>query len=131
MTEAPRAPAETLEGGCHCLRVRFRVRIEGPRKALLCNCSICDKKAFVHLIVEGNAFELLAGAEHLAHYRFNTGTADHLFCKVCGMHPFYRPRSHPEGWDVNVRCLDDAPLDTFRIETFDGRNWEANVGSIR
>lgn len=122
---------ETLEGGCHCGAVRFRVRV-GRREAIDCNCSVCTKKGFVHLIVPAEHFELLRGADVLASYRFNTGVAEHLFCRVCGIHAFYRPRSHPEGYDVNVRCLDgEAPLDGWAIRPFDGRHWEAHVGELR
>lgn len=119
-----------MEGGCHCGRVRFRVRDEA-NVAYACNCSICAKKGFLHLIVERDQFELLSGEEDLAEYRFGTKTAKHLFCKVCGVHPFYVPRSHPDGVDVNVRCLDGDLVNRFRILPFDGQNWEENVESIR
>lgn len=126
---------ETFEGGCHCGRVRFRVRAEpgpdGALQALDCNCSICTMKGFLHLIVTKDAFELLSGADAMATYTFNTGVAKHTFCRVCGMHPFYTPRSHPDGVDVNVRCLDGDAIRRFRIERFDGREWEASVERIR
>jgi len=120
----------TFEGGCHCGRVRFRVRTS-TLVALDCNCSICTKKGFLHLIVTKDAFELLAGAEELATYTWGTGVAKHTFCRVCGMHPFYTPRSHPDGVDVNVRCLDGDAASQFTVEPFDGREWEANVDKIR
>src|SRR5690606_12651662 len=83
-----------LDGSCHCERVRFRVRSREQR-ALECNCSICSKKGFLHLIVEASDFELSAGSDCLQTYTFNTGVAKHHFCRHCGIHPFYRPRSHP------------------------------------
>lgn len=122
--------SETLEGGCHCGRVRFRVRVT-ELVALDCNCTICSMKGFLHLIVEKDAFELLSGAEALTTYSFNTHVAKHTFCSVCGMHPFYTPRSHPDGVDVNVRCLDGDAMARFRVEPFDGREWESNVDRIR
>ena len=70
-------------------------------------------------------FELLSGADELATYRFNTGTAQHMFCTTCGMHPFYIPRSDPDKIDVNVRCIDDIDLTALSPKSFDGRNWEA------
>jgi len=120
----------SYEGGCHCGAVRFRVRVE-RHEALDCNCSICARKGFVHLIVPPEAFELLCGEESLETYSFNTHVARHRFCRVCGIHPFYTPRSHPDQIDVNVRCLDDVSLERFAIEKFDGRRWEENLGRIR
>jgi len=114
---------EAYEGGCHCGRVRFRVTAELTGIAD-CNCSVCTKKGFLHLIVPPEQFELLSGADDLSTYQFNTGTAKHTFCRHCGIHPFYVPRSDPDKIDVNVRCLDDIDLTTIQITPFDGRNWE-------
>ncbi|HVP29709.1 MAG TPA: GFA family protein [Myxococcota bacterium] len=114
---------QEYSGGCHCGRVRFVVRGDLAR-ATQCNCSICAKKGFIHLIVPPEDFDLLAGRSDLTSYRFHTGVAEHLFCAVCGMHPFYVPRSDPDKIDVNVRCLDDVDLSQLRPERFDGQNWE-------
>lgn len=122
--------AETFEGGCHCGAVRFRVRI-ATFAALDCNCSICSRKGFLHLIVSPEDFELVRGEESLCTYTFQTGVAKHRFCRSCGIHPFYTPRSHPDRVDVNVRCLDSAPISRFRIEPFDGLHWEESVAAIR
>ena len=119
-----------FEGGCHCGRVRFRVTTDSL-VALDCNCSICTKKGFLHLIVTKDAFELLAGAADLTTYTFNTGIAKHTFCRVCGVHAFYTPRSHPDGVDVNVRCLDGDAITRFTVTPFDGKHWEENVETIR
>lgn len=120
---------ESLEGGCHCGAVRFRVSIT-ERKALACNCSICAKKGFINLIAKSEDFELLQGEDNLSTYRFNTMAAQHRFCRNCGIQVFTRPRSHPDGFDVNARCLDQG-LEGFSIEEFDGQNWEDNVASIQ
>jgi hypothetical protein len=119
-----------LEGGCHCGAVRFRATARTLR-ALDCNCSICTKKGFVHLIVAEADFVLVRGAESLTTYRFHTGVAAHMFCKTCGIHPFYRPRSHPDAWDINVRCLDGDAATSFAVMPFDGKRWEQNVATIR
>lgn len=111
------------EGGCHCGAVRFRVTAELTGIAD-CNCSVCTKKGFLHLIVPPEQFELLSGEDALSTYQFNTGTAKHTFCRRCGIHPFYVPRSDPHKIDVNVRCLDNIDLTTLTITPFDGRNWE-------
>ena len=118
------------EGGCHCGAVRFRVSVE-RYEALDCNCSMCRKKAILHLIVPRDRFALMQGEDQLTTYRFNTGVAQHTFCRVCGIHPFYVPRSHPNDIDVNVRCLDGDAAARFTVATFDGANWEASVGRIR
>jgi hypothetical protein len=117
---------QTYEGGCHCGRVRFRVAADLDW-VTHCNCSICTKKGFLHLIVARDQFELISGNDDLTTYRFNTGVAQHTFCKHCGMHPFYVPRSDPDKIDVNVRCLDGIDLKAIKIKEFDGRNWEAAI----
>ena len=119
---------QTYDGGCHCGRVRFRVRDDLSR-VTECNCSICTKKGFLHLIVPRDRFELLSGEGELTSYRFNTGVAEHLFCRTCGVHSFYVPRSDPGKIDVNVRCLDAGAVDltSLPVARFDGRNWEEAI----
>lgn len=114
------------EGGCHCSAVRFRVRFAAPPTLSDCNCSICAKTGFLHLIVAADAFTLLQGAEALSDYRFGTGTAHHLFCRHCGIKSFYVPRSHPNGFSINWRALDGVDGITPLIKPYDGRGgWEA------
>jgi hypothetical protein len=117
------AMEQAYQGGCHCGRVRFRVRAELSR-VVDCNCSICTKKGFLHLIVAPEQFELIQGKDALTTYTFGTGVAKHTFCTTCGIHPFYVPRSHPDKIDVNVRCLEDVDIAGLKLTAFDGRNWE-------
>ena len=117
-------------GSCHCGAVRFEAALPSRVEAQSCNCSICAKTGFVHLIVPESRFRLAQGRDQLTRYTFNTGTAHHLFCAVCGVKSFYRPRSNPDGWSVNGRCLDEAQGLEIVIEPFDGRNWEANAASL-
>ena len=119
---------KTYEGGCHCGRVRFRVTASLDR-VTYCNCSICSKKGFLHLIVPPAQFEWLSGKDDLSVYMFNTGVAQHTFCRHCGIHPFYVPRSDPDKIDVNARCLDGIDIGKLAIKTFDGQNWEASMQS--
>jgi hypothetical protein len=118
---------EIYEGGCHCGRVRYRVSATLDR-VTECNCSICGKKGFLHLIVPRGQFELVSGADELTTYRFNTGVAEHRFCRHCGIHSFYVPRSDPDKIDVNVRCLDGVDVAAITPLRFDGRNWETAIG---
>lgn len=114
----------THHGGCHCGRVRFEVQAPAVLHVGQCNCSICTKTGYLHLIVRAAHFKLLCGREALTTYTFNTGTAQHLFCAVCGVKSFYVPRSHPDGVSVNARCLDNATVLERIVTPIDGRNWE-------
>lgn len=117
------------KGSCHCQAVRFEVETSESIEVEDCNCSVCSKFGFLHLIVPGSRFKILSGEDKLTTYTFNTGVAKHTFCKICGAKPFYIPRSNPDGVDVNVRCLDERPAD-ITIVPFDGQNWEQNAASL-
>ena len=114
-----------IEGGCHCKQVRFEAEVPERVEVLDCNCSICARTGFRHLIVPHGDLRLLSGAEALVSYRFGTGAADHLFCRTCGVKSFYQPRSHPDCWSVNAHCL-DTPV-RLAVEQFEGRNWGAEA----
>ena len=117
------------EGGCHCGAVRFEVDAPADLEVDDCNCSICRMTGFLHLIVPREKFELVQGRESITTYRFNTGVAQHEFCKVCGIKSFYIPRSNPDGVDVNARCLRTAPR-SLKVVPFDGQNWEASAPAL-
>ena len=117
-------------GGCHCGGVRFEVALPEAVEAQTCNCSMCAKTGFIHIIVPQSRFRITKGAERLSEYSFNTRVAKHLFCAECGVKSFYRPRSNPDGWSVNARCLDTTEGLELRIEAFDGQNWEANAAGL-
>lgn len=114
------------QGSCHCQAIRFEVEAPANIEADYCNCSICSKSGFLHLIVALSQFKLLSGEQLLSSYTFNTGLAKHTFCKVCGVKPFYTPRSNPDGIDINVHCLDTKPAQ-INITNFDGQNWEQHA----
>ena len=86
---------------------------------------------FLHLIVPQARFRLLRGAEALSEYRFNTGTARHLFCRSCGVKSFYVPRSNPDGYSVNLRCLDRSTVAGVTIEPFDDEDRAASEAKIQ
>jgi hypothetical protein len=111
-------------GGCHCGRVRFEVMAPARLTVSDCNCSICSKSGYLHLVVPKSRFKLLQGEESLTTYTFNTQVAKHFFCSVCGVKSFYVPRSHPDGYSVNARCLDPESIEEITIEPFNGREWE-------
>jgi hypothetical protein len=117
----------TYEGGCHCGRVRFRVSGD-LGGTVYCNCSLCSMRGFLHLIVPLEQFQCVEGEAALSTYQFGTRVAKHTFCSVCGVHPFYVPRSDPDKIDVNVRCIDGIDIHSLSPKTFDGRNWDSAIG---
>ena len=119
-----------IAGGCHCKAVRFEAEVPREVEILDCNCSICAATGFRHLMVPHARFRLLSGEGALTSYRFGTGTANHLFCSICGIKSFYQPRSHPEAWSVNLNALDGASRLVVTVKAFDGRNWERARGTI-
>jgi hypothetical protein len=120
----------THRGGCHCGRVRYEVDAPARIEAIECNCSICRMTGFLHLIVPASRFRLLQGTETLTEYTFGTGVAKHRFCRVCGVKAFYVPRSHPDGIDVNVRCLDRSAIEAIVTTQFDDANRAAATAAI-
>ncbi len=118
-------------GGCHCGRVRFEVQALEELEVTECNCSMCAKVGFLHLIVTHDAFTLLQGEDALTTYTFNTDVAKHTFCSHCGVKSFYVPRSHPDGYSVNARCLDEGTVKHLNVTPFDGQHWEASIDALR
>jgi len=118
-------------GGCHCGAVRFEVDAPAALEALECNCPICRATGFLHLIVPKARLRLLTDPAALRSYTFNTGVAQHLFCATCGIKSFYVPRSNPDGYSVNVRCLDPRTIESLTVRQFDDRDREAAEARIR
>jgi hypothetical protein len=121
----------THTGGCHCGRVRFEVIAPAKIEVADCNCSMCSKFAYLHLIVPAERFKLVSGSDSLMTYTFNTGIAQHLFCTHCGVKSFYIPRSHPDGVSVNARCLDAGSVESMSVQPFNGREWEKGRAEYR
>ena len=121
----------THKGGCHCGRVRFEVAAPAQIEVGECNCSMCARTGYLHLMVPKSRFKLLSGEDVLTTYQFNTKTAKHLFCAVCGIKAFYVPRSNPEGFSVNARCLDEGTVAGMTVRKIDGRNWEKHYPAGR
>ena len=118
------------QGGCHCGAVRFEVLAPDEIEVQACNCSICHMTGYFHLIVPKTRFRLLRGEDVLTSYTFNTETAKHTFCSICGIKSFYTPRSHPDGYSVNFRCLNADDFHSVLTVEFDGRNWEQHSDEL-
>lgn len=120
----------TYSGGCHCGAIRFELDAPENLEVFDCNCSICRRSGYLHLFVPESSFRLVQGDDQLVTYQFNTKVARHFFCKTCGIKSFYVPRSHPDAFSVNARCLDDVPILSMKVTPFDGANWEQNVEQL-
>ena len=121
----------THRGGCHCGAVAFEVEAPARLTVSDCNCSICRMSGYQHLIVPRARFRLLKGAESLSEYTFNTGVAQHLFCRHCGVKSFYVPRSNPDGYSVNARCLERSTIEQVEFEPFDDNDRAASEARLR
>jgi len=85
---------------------------------------------YLHVIVPKNDFHLLSGEDVLETYRFNSGVAEHYFCRHCGIKSYYVPRSHPDGISVNANCLVRDTIESLTVVPFDGENWEENIHKL-
>jgi hypothetical protein len=121
---------QACKGGCHCGRVSFEAWIPEKVTVHQCNCSICKKSGYLHLIVPTDQFNLLSDKGNLSEYRFHSGVARHLFCGHCGIKSFYVPRSHPDAYSVNLNCIELPENIEVLMEAFDGSNWSKNRDSF-
>ncbi len=117
-------------GQCHCGAVTFNFQSAAKLPVTLCNCSICNMTGYKHVFIPQDDVHI-TGMENLTLYTFNTGEAQHFFCKTCGIKPFYIPRSHPECYSINLRCVTSGSLQPSEITAFDGQNWETNISDLR
>ena len=116
-------------GGCHCGGVKYKFKSDQSVEIWNCNCSICDMINYQHLFVKHELFELISGDDLLLEYKFESGSAKHFFCKRCGIKSFYQPRSHPEMYSINLKCVDDPP-EIKEVIYFDGINFEESIKNI-
>ena len=118
----------TLDGACHCGAIKFTVTLtEGFASARRCTCSICRMRGAVAVTSTPEAFRITAGDDKFATYRFNTKTAEHHFCSVCGIYTHHMRRSNPNQLGVNVACLEGvSPFDFRELVVFDGSRHPAD-----
>ena len=114
-------------GGCHCGDVRFEADAPASLVVWDCNCSNCRMRRNIHFVVPSDKLRMLSEPAKLAEYRFGTGVARHLFCARCGISPFYRPRSNPDGWGITFQCIDPGTVQGVEVRRFDGHNWEGFI----
>lgn len=116
------------KGGCHCKAIEFHVLSSPNLVVWKCNCSICTMKQNYYFVVPKDKFRLIKGENYLTLYQFNTKTAKHYFCKVCGVQSFYIPRSNPDGVAVTLNCINNLEVgNSVKFENFDGVQWEKTI----
>jgi hypothetical protein len=108
-----------LQGSCHCGSARFEVETDLD-EVRACDCSFCRRRGALVQRVEPAQLRLLSNLSDLGLYQFHTRTAKHYFCKLCGIFPFHRPRTAPELWGINVRCLKGVDPDSISIQWVQG-----------
>ena len=119
------------KGQCHCSAVQFSFTAPSIVDVTVCDCSICNMTGYQHVFIPQKDLKFITGEDHLELYTFNTGAAKHLFCKTCGIKPLYIPRSHPDCYSVNLRCVTPATLDVGKHIPFSGSNWEQNIEDLK
>nr|WP_174505441.1 GFA family protein [Acinetobacter sp. Marseille-Q1620] len=112
----------TISAQCHCGSVQFSVvLVDGFNTIRRCNCSFCRMRGAIAVSVNLEDLKIQQGQDKLTEYRFNTGSATHFFCSVCGIYTFHQRRSNPHQYGVNVACLKDiSPFDFDEVPVFDG-----------
>ena len=112
----------TLNGSCHCGAVKFTTTLtKGFASARRCTCSICRMRGAVAVTSTPDSFRITQGEDRLADYRFNTNTAEHHFCSICGIYTHHRRRSNPDELGVNLACLEGlSPFDFAEVVVNDG-----------
>lgn len=119
-----------VQAACHCRRVRFEVTLtDGLNTARRCNCSFCRMRGAVVVSAELGGVRILSGEEALAEYQFNTKTAKHYFCSVCGIYTHHQRRSNPRQFGVNAACIEGiSPFDFKEVPVNDGIHHPSDMG---
>jgi len=118
------------KASCHCGKVQIFFEAPSEVQVTLCNCSICNRAGYEHVFVPQDQTTILGDA-NLITYTFGTYAAKHFFCQTCGIKPFYIPKSHPEDYSINLRCVEGETLTVSETIEFDGQNWEKNIDNLR
>jgi hypothetical protein len=117
-----------LNGSCHCGAVKFTTTLtQGFTSARRCTCSICRMRGAVAVTSTPAEFRIIEGKDQLATYRFNTMSAEHHFCTVCGIYTHHKRRSSSDQLGVNVACLEGvSPFDFREVVVYDGSRHPAD-----
>ena len=111
------------KASCHCGAVEFEIALPSGINPHRCDCSICRMHGTILSTVITSGLKITKGARSLTLYQFNTMTAKHYFCSICGIYTHHQLRSNPQEYDFNLACLKNVnPLRLERVPTQDGIN---------
>ncbi len=113
---------------CHCGNVELALTLpNGIEKPRRCDCSMCKRKGAIVASVKLANLEVVKGADNLGLYQFNTHSAQHFFCRNCGIYTHHQRRSDPTEYGYNVGCLEGVnPYDLEDVPVVDGVNHPAD-----
>jgi hypothetical protein len=116
------------KASCHCGAVQLELTlpngIENPRR---CDCSMCRRRGAIAASVKLEGLRIVKGQDKLSLYQFNTKTAKHYFCSICGIYTHHQRRSNPNEFGFNVGCLEGInPFDLGNVPVMDGVNHPAD-----
>ena len=119
---------ETRVGTCHCGAVEFEVQLpNGLEELRRCSCSLCRRKGAVVASVVLAGLRVTRGTDKLTLYQWNTKTAKHYFCSICGIYTHHKRRSNPNELGINVACLEGvSPFDFREVKVLDGTRHPAD-----
>lgn len=126
MTARDKTPRQA---SCHCRAVRLEFYLkDGLSGARRCDCSFCMRRGAVAGTVAMGDLRVTKGADNLSLYSFNTHTAQHFFCKTCGVYTHHKRRSNPNEYGVNLANIDGLNIrDLGEIAWVDGVNHPSDV----
>ena len=109
---------------CHCGAVVLELTLpNGIVDPGRCDCSLCRRRGAITAAVPLDGLRVVAGHHVMRLYEFNTRTAKHYFCSVCGIYTHHRRRSNPDIYSYNIACLDGVdPFALGEVPVFDGIN---------
>ena len=112
------------QGSCHCGAVRFSFEAGPIDKGLRCNCSLCSRKGAMMTPepIPAALFTIETDEGVLGLYQFGAKTAEHYFCKQCGIYSFHVPGRFPGHYRANLGCVEGIDPFALDAEIFDGQS---------
>ena len=110
---------------CHCGSVDLELTLPNEFENLRkCNCSICSKRNAVVASVSINNLKVVTGETKLREYTFNTHTAKHYFCSICGIYTHHQRRSVPSEYGFNIAYVEGVKIEDYKdVRYLDGRKY--------